>query len=74
MMRDIGLHLSPNQLHDYEDLDTGELEARKRLYLSAYVWDKYVDCFSCTSVLTLLQNNQHHFGQTAYAYKYSCWG
>lgn len=37
MLTDIGLHLP---IHDHERLTAAELECRKRLYLSAYVWDK----------------------------------
>lgn len=42
MMRDVGLHLSPSRLNDFDRLDAGDLELRKRLYLSAYIWDKTV--------------------------------
>ncbi|KAL1619087.1 hypothetical protein SLS54_006939 [Diplodia seriata] len=40
MMKDIGLHLNPKRLNNPERLLPDEFEARKRLFLSAYVWDK----------------------------------
>jgi hypothetical protein len=40
MMTDIGLHLDPQKLSRYESLTSIEIEARKRLALCAYAWDK----------------------------------
>lgn len=40
MMMDVGLHLDTQKLVESERLTPADLEARKRLYLSAYIWDK----------------------------------
>ncbi|KIW06066.1 uncharacterized protein PV09_03238 [Verruconis gallopava] len=40
MMTDIGLHLDPQRLSRYENLTPVDVEARKRLALAAYSWDK----------------------------------
>jgi hypothetical protein len=40
MMTDAGLHVDPQRLSKYESLTSIEIEARKRLTLSAYSWDK----------------------------------
>lgn len=40
MLKDIGLHLNTQKLQDLEGFDHVDLEVRKRLYLSAYIWDK----------------------------------
>ena len=40
MMSDVGLHLSPARLNDFDRPDAEDLELRKRLYLSAHIWDK----------------------------------
>jgi hypothetical protein len=42
MLEDIGLHLqiSDSKLVELERCTPIELEARKRLYNSAYIWDK----------------------------------
>lgn len=40
MMMDVGLHLDTQKLVELERLTPADLEARKRLYLSAYIWDK----------------------------------
>lgn len=40
MMADIGLHLDAQRLSKYESLSPMEIEARKRLGISAYLWDK----------------------------------
>jgi hypothetical protein len=40
MMADIGLHLDPQRLSKYESLSPMEIEARKRLAVSAHLWDK----------------------------------
>ena len=39
-MADIGLHLDPHRLSKYESLSPMEAEVRKRLGISAYLWDK----------------------------------
>ena len=41
-MEDIGLHLKARRITDLEDLGPEDLEARKRLFLAAYTWDKLV--------------------------------
>jgi hypothetical protein len=41
MMKDIGLHLRTGRLASLVKLDPEDLEVRKRLFLSAYAWDKY---------------------------------
>jgi hypothetical protein len=40
MMIDVGLHLDTQKLVESEILTPADLKARKRLYLSAYIWDK----------------------------------
>ena len=40
MMTDIGLHLNIEKLKDLERLTPADLECRKRLYFSAFIWDK----------------------------------
>lgn len=40
MMTDLGLHLNFQDLMHLEKLTPVELEVRKRLYCSAYIWDK----------------------------------
>ena len=40
MMTDIGLHLDYHRISKYEDVTPIELEARKRLGISAFLWDK----------------------------------
>ena len=40
MMIDVGLHLDTQKLVGSEVLTPADVEARKRLYLSAYIWDK----------------------------------
>lgn len=40
MMQDIGLHLNINKLVQLEKLTPSEIEMRKRLYNSAFIWDK----------------------------------
>ncbi|KAF2755984.1 hypothetical protein EJ05DRAFT_84599 [Pseudovirgaria hyperparasitica] len=40
MLKDIGLHISPQKLRDADKLSPDDLEARKRVLISAYVWDK----------------------------------
>lgn len=40
MMTDIGLHLDSQKLSKYERLTPTDIEARKRLAFSAYLWDK----------------------------------
>ncbi|KAF2160104.1 hypothetical protein M409DRAFT_29401 [Zasmidium cellare ATCC 36951] len=40
MMTDLGLHLNFQELMHLEKLTPVELEVRKRLYCSAYIWDK----------------------------------
>lgn len=42
MIKDIGLHLNMRRLSDVENLAPEDLEVRKRLFLSAYTWDKLV--------------------------------
>lgn len=39
-MMDVGLHLDTQKLVESERLAPADLEARKRLYHSAYIWDK----------------------------------
>lgn len=41
-MKDIGIHLNAHRLNTLERLQPEDFEARKRLYLSAYVWDKSI--------------------------------
>lgn len=40
MMTDLGLHLDLHRLAELESFAPADLELRKRLYCSAYVWDK----------------------------------
>ena len=42
MIRDLGLHLNVQKVGRNEKMDPDDLEARKRLFLSAYVWDKSI--------------------------------
>lgn len=42
MMTDLGLHLNFQELMHLEKLTPVELEVRKRLYCSAYIWDKSI--------------------------------
>lgn len=42
MMKDIGIHLNAHRLNSLERLRPEDFEARKRLYLSGYVWDKSI--------------------------------
>lgn len=42
MIKDLGLHLHNSRLGLKDDPDPEDLEARKRLYLSAYSWDKSI--------------------------------
>ena len=41
MITDLGIHLSWGNLEGLDGLEPDDLEVRKRLYLSAYHWDKY---------------------------------
>jgi hypothetical protein len=53
MMKDVGLHLNPQKLRRLESLDAAELEARKRLFLGAYIWDKSISiCLGRPPTLT----------------------
>ncbi|KAF5530113.1 nitrogen assimilation transcription factor nit-4 [Fusarium mexicanum] len=40
MMVDIGMHLNANRIAELERLTPSEIETRKRLYNSAFIWDK----------------------------------
>jgi hypothetical protein len=40
MMTDLGLHLDLHRLAELEGFTPADLELRKRLYCSAYIWDK----------------------------------
>lgn len=40
MMTDLGIHLDLHQLAEPENFTPADLELRKRLYCSAYIWDK----------------------------------
>lgn len=42
MMKDVGLHLNSNSLEAFEGLAPADIEARKRLFFSAYIWDKSI--------------------------------
>jgi hypothetical protein len=42
MMKDVGIHLNTQKLAELEHLRPEDLECRKRLYLSAYIWDKSI--------------------------------
>ena len=42
MIKDLGLHLNSATHRVPEDLEPDDLEARKRLFLSAYAWDKSI--------------------------------
>jgi len=42
MIKDPGLHLHSATHCLSEDLEPDDLEARKRLFLSAYAWDKSI--------------------------------
>jgi hypothetical protein len=53
MMKDIGLHLNPQKLRRLEKLDAADLEARQRLFLGAYLWDKSISiCLGRPPTLT----------------------
>jgi hypothetical protein len=52
MIKDIGLHLNMRRLADLEKLEPEDLEVRKRLFLSAYTWDKLVQHPEFSSPLT----------------------
>ena len=52
-MKDIGLHFDMRKLADLEKLAPEDLEARKRLFLSAYAWDKLVHLSYIKSLLTV---------------------
>ena len=41
MITDLGIHLYRGNLEGLDGLEPDDLEVRKRLYLSAYLWDKY---------------------------------
>ncbi|KAH7120507.1 putative CHA4 activatory protein [Dactylonectria macrodidyma] len=43
MIKDLGLYLRKRDVILLEKLEPDDLEASKRLYLSAYAWDKYVN-------------------------------
>ena len=42
MIKDLGLHLRKDASSLLKHLEPDDLEARKRLYLSAYIWDKSI--------------------------------
>ncbi|KAF1981921.1 hypothetical protein K402DRAFT_448961 [Aulographum hederae CBS 113979] len=42
MLTDIGLHLPTQKLMEFERMAPADLEARKRLFFAAYVWDKTI--------------------------------
>ncbi|OBT70731.1 hypothetical protein VF21_10138 [Pseudogymnoascus sp. 05NY08] len=42
MLKDVGLHLNSHRLKGLESLTPADLEARKRLFFSAYIWDKSI--------------------------------
>lgn len=42
MIKDLGLHLNSATHRLTDDLEPDDLEARKRLFLSAYAWDKSI--------------------------------
>lgn len=42
MIKDLGLHLTESHELLQSSLEPDDLEAVKRVYMSAYVWDKYV--------------------------------
>lgn len=41
MLKHLGFHLPKARGSSLETLEPDDLEAQKRLYLSAYAWDKY---------------------------------
>lgn len=45
MVKDLGLHLRDRQGALVAKLEPDDLEVAKRLYMSAYTWDKYVHGF-----------------------------
>lgn len=40
MMTDLGIHLYRGNLDKLHGMEPDDLEVRKRLYLSAFIWDK----------------------------------
>lgn len=40
MVTDLGLHMKRSQIELLKEFEPDDLEVRKRLYLSAYAWDK----------------------------------
>lgn len=62
MMIDLGLHLNFQELMHLEKLTPVELEVRKRLYCSAYIWDKSLSLsLGRPPALTLLPPTALHF-------------
>jgi hypothetical protein len=43
MITDLGLHLRKGRGAMLKEYEPDDLEVRKRLYLSCYAWDKYVN-------------------------------
>lgn len=41
MIVDLGLNLYKGNMNGLDGLEPDDLEVRKRLYLSAFAWDKY---------------------------------
>lgn len=53
MIKDLGLHLNSATHCQTEELEPDDLEARKRLFLSAYAWDKSISlCLGRSPSLT----------------------
>jgi len=40
MIKDLGLHLNMHKQNYLQHFEPDDLEVRKRLFLSAYAWDK----------------------------------
>lgn len=69
MMKDVGIHLNVHRLAELERLSPADLEARKRLYLSAYIWDKSISlCLGRPPSLTDLPHDIDDIGKTITLY------
>lgn len=58
MVIDLGLHLYRGNLNNLDGLEPDDLEVRKRLYLSAFIWDKYVPDGTSSIISILIKCDQ----------------
>lgn len=68
MVKDLGLHLHNRQGALLAKLEPDDLEAAKRLYLSAYTWDKCETSlyFLRSELLTFAKVDKSVFGPTSF--------